>query len=142
MRRSTQCQEFTGFNSTHFGDRAIFLGPGKFFERRAIFFGARQCDHQPHHHQLYHHIEATLYGIITHHFNHNSRTFEAASSQSFMGGNVMNKKTVYSRKEPNVPGQKNQNQPHICNAFSTSQLTSQNMVLDSSHLNSTQLKPC
>ena len=96
MRKWTQCQEFTGFNSTHFGDQAIFLGAG-------------QCDHQPHHHQLYHHIEATLYGIITHHFNHNSRTFEAASSQSFMGGNVMNKKTVYSRKEPNVPGQKNQN---------------------------------
>jgi len=31
------------------------------------------------------------------------RTFEAASSQSYTGGNVMNKKTVYSRKEPNVP---------------------------------------
>jgi len=31
------------------------------------------------------------------------RTFEAASSQSFSGGNVVNKKTVYSRKEANVP---------------------------------------
>jgi len=37
------------------------------------------------------------------------RTFEAASSQSYMGGNVMNKKTVYSRKEPNVPEVKAQN---------------------------------
>ena len=39
-------------------------------------------------------------------FNWNCRTFEAASSQSFSGGNVVNKKTVYSRKEANVPGQK------------------------------------
>ena len=38
-------------------------------------------------------------------FNWNCRTFEAASSQSFSGGNVVNKKTVYSRKEANVPGQ-------------------------------------
>ena len=38
------------------------------------------------------------------------RTFEAASSQSFGGGNVLNKKTVYSRRgEPNVPGKRKGN---------------------------------
>ena len=50
--------------------------------------------------------------IITHPstFPPQFRTFEAASSQSFGGGNVLNKKTVYSRRgEPNVPGKRKGN---------------------------------
>lgn len=93
-----------------------------------IFRGQR--NHHPHHNKHQHH----------HHFHHNYRTFEAASSQSYMGGNVMNKKTVYSRKEPNVPGQRNHQKKldptivlnrAICNLPSPQSCHNKIMVLNS-----------